>query len=120
MASKIDLQTEMLKHIVKKTESSHENEIKKIYEEQRKELMKQISEQQKELSEKDSLIDRQNRDIMDKERLIMDLQKQLQAEKKTVLQRKGNYYFYGNIDKIRKRKIERVGCIHFTCSKLLR
>lgn len=81
VASKIDLQTshleEMLKHIVTKTESSHENEIKKIYEEQRKELMKQISEQQKELSEKD----RQNRDIMEKERMIMDLQKQLQAEK---------------------------------------
>lgn len=85
VASKIDLQTshleEMLKHIVTKTESSHENEIKKIYEEQRKELMKQISEQQKELSEKDSLIYRQNRDIMEKERMIMDLQKQLQAEK---------------------------------------
>lgn len=76
LASKIDLQTshleEMLKNIVKKTESIHENE---------KELMKQISEQQKELSEKDSLIYRQNRDIMEKERMIMDLQKQLQAEK---------------------------------------
>lgn len=85
VASKLDLQTshleEMLKHIVKKTESIHENEIKKIYEEQRKELMKQISEQQKELSEKDSLIYRQNRDIMEKERMIIDLRKQLQAEK---------------------------------------
>lgn len=93
VASKIDLQTEMLKHIVKKTESSHENEIKKIYEEQRKELMKQISEQQKELSEKDSLINRQIRDIMDKERLIMDLQKQLQAEKEDCFAKERELFF---------------------------
>lgn len=90
VASKLDLQTshleEMLKHIVKKTESIHENEIKKIYEEQRKEL-------QKELSEKDSLIYRQNRDIMEKERMIMDLQKQLQAEKEDRFAKEQELFF---------------------------
>lgn len=84
---------EMLKNIFKKTENSHENEIKKIYEEQKKELLKQISEQQKALSEKDSVINRQNRDIMEKERLIMDLQKQLQSVKEDHFAKEKELFF---------------------------